>query len=92
MVTTTIKIADSRFGILRTFAVKTGKSTSELASEAVNKYIDNLEESEATQRRSHEALMSAAGGWKDREDFSIFEEIRKESSRFPEWTDRTDGE
>jgi len=85
---TTIELTETQIKKLRSLAAKTGRSESQLTSEAVNKYIGELKDREAKQKRSHEALMSSAGGWKDREDLSIFEEIRNEPSRFPDWMDR----
>ena len=86
--TTQIELTDSQYGILHSIAKNTGKTEDELVTEAVNKFISEMEKKDLLRNGRHQALMSVAGAWKNREDFSEFEALRNEVDRFPDWSDK----
>jgi predicted DNA-binding protein len=80
-----VKLTDSQFDVLQSLAVKTGKTEDELVNEAVSKFIEGIEKSDANGNGWREAMHAAKGLWKDRDDLPDFEALRKEWDRSDRW-------
>ncbi len=76
MVTTSIQRTESEDAALRSLAQSMGKSPEDLLRQGLEMLAEKHRLEEGRQ-----AMLSAFGGWQDREDVSEFAEIRAELDR-----------
>src|SRR5258708_7045927 len=88
MITATVPITEEQNRVLERISKNTGKSETELLSEAIEQYVRQAPppgESSSGARMDREkqlaALRGVCGMWKDRYDLPDFEQMRKDWDR-----------
>lgn len=77
MITTQVNMTESENEILKSLAIRTGKTEDELIRKAVERLLSEVE---AADRLS--LLRQARGIWKDREDLTDVRMLRSEFDRY----------